>query len=144
MNTSRGKKLFTLALLALFLWPAVPAVAGEIASQAQPEEFDLHLDKALSRLDDELSGIDLGPALSAGENVTEEPVQIATLSSTAVSDVWRSSQAVAVQSSGSSDPGKKRSFWKKKKWWIPVVAAVALGVALGSDDGDDSIDDGED
>ena len=36
------------------------------------------------------------------------------------------------------ETGKRWVRWLKKRWYVPVLAAVALGVALDSDDNDAS------
>ncbi|MCP4205108.1 MAG: hypothetical protein GY769_24630 [bacterium] len=142
MNASRSKRFFTLALAAAFVLSAVPAAAA--GSSASAQQFDLQLDKALSGLDDDLSILDLDYEALAAAHKAQEPVQVAMLSTTAVNELLTSSQAVAAQSSGGGSSSGKKGSWLKRKWWIPVLAAVAVGVAVGGGDGDDNIDDEED
>lgn len=142
MNASRSKKFFTLALSAVFLLSAVPAaVAG---SSASAQEFDLQLGKALSDLDDDPSTLDLDHEALATADEAQPPLQVAMLSTSAVNELLTSNQAVAAQSSGGGSSSGKKGSWLKRKWWIPVLAAVAVGVAVGGGDGDDNLDDEED
>ncbi len=141
MNASRSKRLFTLALSAVFVLSAIPAAA---AGSSTAQEFDLQLDKALSGLDDDLSTLDTDSAAMAVADEARAPVQVAMLSTTAVNELLTSNQSVAAQSSGGGSSSGKKGSWLKRKWWIPVLAAVAVGVAVGGGDGDDTLDDGED
>ncbi len=134
MDASRSKRLMTLAVAALFLASVVPALAAG--------EFDLQLEAALSDLGDDLSAedLDLEPA---SDTFVTEPIQVASLNSEEITEMWRSTEAVSAQTTGGSG-GADKSWWKKKKWWIPVVVAVVAGAALSDGDGDSNIDDEED
>ena len=51
--------------------------------------------------------------------------------------------APAVEEPAEPAPAKKKGSWLKRKWWVPVVAGLVLGVAFSGGDGDDSLDEGE-
>ena len=144
MDVASLKKLTTLGLLAVFLLPAASLGADGGTPLAAPGgEFDLQLEDALSELGDEFSVLELGEAVVPVNGDLPEPVQVATLSTAAVHEMWASAQTVSEQSSTGASSGKKR-WWKKKKWWIAVVAAVVAGAAVSGGDGDDNDDDSED
>ena len=148
MNLSFLQRLMVLGLAAAVVLPAVPLRADGSVPQGKTEAFDLDLSAALeasslqfglegsvSALDDELSDLEFGAAALEGTG----ELQIAALGSTPIREI-KYSQVMSGQSAGGSTPAPGDKPWyKKKKWWIPVVAAVVLGVAVG-DDGDDGMD----
>ena len=140
MDASRSKRLFTLALAALFIGSVMPIRAGEMTESNG--EFDLQLGEALSDMGDDLSALDLDFESQPDTAVSSKPFQIA-LNSAAIGETWRSSQAVSPQTTTSSGSAGQK-WWKKKKWWVPVLVAVVAGAAVSGGDGDDNLDDEED
>ena len=108
-------------------------------------ELDPTRGRAPSVLGDEPSAGELESGLLPGGSEARERLQVAMLSSAAVDPIWQSSQVLGAQSSGGQGfPAKKKGSWLKRKWWIPVVGGLVLGVALSGDDGDNNLDDEED
>ncbi len=118
-----------LILAAMFVTPMVAT-----ASEASTLEFSLGIEPSESGFT-ELAGID---ALVADG---ELQLAVARLQSDSRNE-WRT---VSVRAEESSSGGKSNQGgfgrWLKKRWYIPVLAAVALGVALDDDDAAGEIDD---
>ncbi len=60
-------------------------------------------------------------------------------------DSWRSPEGWSEVDRQSEAAGRKKGKgfvrWLKKRWYVPVIAAVVLGVAFGDDGGGDDAED---
>ena len=138
MRTSSHRQLCSIALSLLLFLPAVPVYAGD--DSAAGGELSLHLEEALAF---QGSSFGLEAADDEGEATQETYTDVGPRS------VQEVSQQVYAQEAG-PDPADqmkpKKSFgrWLKKHWYVPVLAAVAIGVAIGDDDSGDNDASGED
>lgn len=129
----KHKHLLSLfSMLTLLLGMAVPAGAGaldlDLAAAVGSDEFGLRLAEAAGARDVE-APLE-GPLLARAQ---EAP--FLELHPTTVRDSWSGMQNT-VQTSPAEGGSKKRGAgrWLKKYWWVPALAAVAIGLAV--DDGD--------
>ncbi len=131
------RQLCSIALSLLLFLPAVPVYAG--GDSAAGGEFDLHLEEALA-----FQGSTFGLEADDEGEATQE-----TYTDVGPRSVQEVSQQVSAQEAG-PDPAdqmrSKKGFgrWLKKHWYVPVLAAVAIGVAIGDDDSGDNDASGED
>ena len=142
MRTSY-KGVVSLALSLCFFVPTLSARAEEQA------KIDLRLEEALA-----FSGgmQPFGEALATIHEASDENSAVATRPQPRLGTTDRAPNGVSYQTSEAEaeeelaervkgEGGFGR--WLKKRWYIPVLAAVAIGVAVG-DDGSDSPEDEED
>ena len=111
-----------LALALLLLVPAGPATAQlELAAalEAQGSTFGLTVEP---------------PRSNANENLAASEISLSEIRSKA----WAMQEGDDAAPAMKPDDKKKRRAgrWLKKHWYVPVLAAVALGVALDSGDDD--------
>ncbi len=141
MTTPSPRQLFSLALAALLILPAVPASAADGG-------IELHLEQALALQGatftlDQVAGDDfrLGQSAAGEAEAAEPAVEAPDL--TSLGDASRMHE-VAAEVRLEQQVYRNWGFgrWLKKYWYIPVLAAGAI-VAL-SDDGSDGPDDVED
>ena len=134
MHTTMIRRFSSLTLAALLLTPALPASAAD--AWARPD-MQLDLEAALRAQESTFgAAVETGPEATGAETASRE---------IALSEVRAEAWAL---DEGAEDPAGKvkpetRSLgrWLKKHWYVPLLAAVALGVALDSDDNDASGED---
>ena len=147
MSAPEPRQLFSLSLTLLLFLPALPA-------RAAGGDFELHLEQALT-----LQGADLpfgdraadeGMELRTGEGVAAPDADLAAAGrATAGRESLReTSSARLLKEAAKTDLAQQANRggtgrWLKKHWYVPVIVAVAAGLAL-ADDGSDGPEDEED
>jgi hypothetical protein len=132
MQTPLIRRLSGLTLAVLLVVPAVPATAQQSAPAAA--KFELQLEAAL-----EAQGSTFGFAIEPASKETDS-AEISLSEMRA--EAW-TLQEGDDDPAAAMKPDKKRGFgrWLKKHWYVPVIAAVLVGVALGGGDDDKSGED---
>ncbi len=133
---------FILATALVFL-PVATVAAAETAAPMDPR--DLALEVAVAEL---VTGSDFGLDFETtldGELYARLSTDSSGLTVASVrDDSWRSPEAWADVDQQSQTAGKKKGKgfvrWLKKRWYVPVLAAVVLGVTLGDDGAADQED----
>ncbi len=135
MKSPGRKQLCSVVLAALLFLPAMPAAAAPAGGG-----IDLQLEKALA-----LQGADFLLAGSAADEGLASGLDEPGERALAPELKRRSLEEVALELRQKADddpdrqPAAKGGFgrWVKKHWYVPVLAAAAIGVAVaGSDDND--------
>jgi hypothetical protein len=152
MSKPGYRELCSLSLAAgLLFLPAMSAVAGGRSAAVAERDFQLdeaQMEEALSVEGFHLRLEGLLPAEAPGPDA-EEPLMAANepvppLASGGL--VWTGSgdlsELAQVAAQQTPDPEvapvkEKKGGWLKKHWWVPVLAAVAVGVAIGGGGDDD-------
>lgn len=117
MNPETIKRLGSFSLALLLAFQAVPLLAeGEREADSELKPID-QLREDFRRTEKTL----------VAENSAEAP------DLTAARFNWRETPDLQDTAADTPDAPKKKS-WIKRRWWVPVVAAVVLGVALSDDD----------
>ena len=114
---------------------SLAATAGAAESVATSEQvFSLHLEET----------IEFGESLEAESSETPEPAAVATAPvanwNVAISAAeLRGSEAVLEAQAEDRVTPRSGGFgkWLKKRWYIPVIAAVLIGVVASDDDDND-------
>lgn len=117
-------------LLALFaLTPAISA--QEAAAVGLEPERSFALDLAAAVEADDL----VSPAAEQTVGVERE-VHLAALEAFTDPNAWRATHAsdASLQQTQSTKSGGGFGRWLKKRWYIPVIAAVVIGVTIADDD----------
>ncbi len=137
MNMDGYKRICGMLLAVLLVVSAVPAGAEDIWTTKN--EFDLQLDGALNGESFEL----FSNAPSPGSADTARQAESSGLNLAQRQSVSEIGKQALMQSSGTQGAPKKKGTgrWLKKHWYVPVLAAVALGVGLEVGDGKDDVDD---
>ena len=138
-HQSSHRQLCSVALSLLLFLPAVPAVADGDSARGG---FELHLEEALA-----FQGSAFALAATADETEATQETLYTDVEPRSLREV---AMQVSAQEAG-ADPAdqmkpEKKGFgrWLKKHWYVPVLAAVAIGVAIGDDDSGDNDASGED
>ena len=139
MNMDGNKRICGMLMVVLLVVSAVPAGAETLWTTRN--DFDLQLAAAQN---DETFGFDASAAKLAADEIAQQ-IEVNRLNLVQRQRVSEIGQQVLMQSSGNQGaPSKKgKGRWLKRHWYIPVLAAVALGAAfeVGGDDKDDVDDD---
>ncbi|MCP3959040.1 MAG: hypothetical protein GY719_14410 [bacterium] len=141
MRTPTLKQLCSLWMIALLVVPAVPALAE---TPAAPAEFDLRLEEALAW---QATAFRFEEPTEETDGSAEEPVATEIGASRFSPEVleenaWRHYSTMG-DDSGRMGTSYGFGTWAKKRWYILVLAAVAIAVVAG-DDGSDGPEDEED
>ncbi len=127
MGSQKYRKLLAVPLVAMLQLSAITAVAGEVTTG---EALSLHLEDAV---------LVEGPVYQTDfpEVVERQPapaVGLTELRLLVESDAYLMSQDASDPASTQEKKGVGR--WLKKHWYVPVLAAIVLGVVLTDDDDD--------
>jgi len=135
MGSQGYRKLLAVPLVAILQLSAIAAVAGEVSTA---ELLSLNLEEAVIvegpvYQTDFPQVVELHPAPAVGLTELRLLVQ---------SDAYVMSQDASDPASTQEKKGVGR--WLKKHWWVPVLAAVVLGVVLLEPNDDDKGQDDDD
>lgn len=133
-----------LPYLALLLLLPMAALAEEGAASGPELELGLTVTQVFEELDLEMDLDGMVPVTEVepvAERPQAAPLQLASLAPSP--EIWREEAAVQEAEDRAAPPKKGFKRWLKRRWWIPVLVAVAVG-AVALDDGSDSPDDVED
>lgn len=137
MSTPRHKQLCSLSLSLLLLLPAMPALAQ---SPAVEREFDLGLEaldlEAATLGDESTAGAE--PADRAASSDAAPTVRLAATELPSSPEISRQ-RADRTRLAEMAKPKKRGGFgrWLKKHWYVPVLAAAAVGVSVSGGGDDD-------
>lgn len=136
MTTRTHKRISVLLIAALLLAAALPAVAQEArGSDSTGGEIRLHLAEALSF--EPIPGLDSLPGeTGTAESVTPPRAPLSDLGQTTAWGSWRALQQAEAMEEEAAPKKRGAGRWLKKHWYVPVLAAAAVG-ALTIDSGDD-------
>ncbi len=122
MNRLASQTLCGPIAIALLIY-AVPVAAQEMP--APEREFQVGLDELFA-----VEPLDFG-AEALEIEASADPIRIAALETLPIRDARRLEQATHAQTNQSKDGKMKRSFrYLKKRWWIPTLIGLAVGVVL--------------
>ena len=141
MKTLRHRPLFSLSLSVLLLMQTLPALAQEAAEGS----FDLRLEEALALQGTNLFFDESFQLASVTSHEARPETRFSRTSLASLSQDSERLEEINAQNNVASRTKEKGKFgrWVKKHWYVPVLAAAVIGVAV-SDDGSDGPNDVED
>ena len=136
MRTPSRKELCSVALAVLLFLPAMPAGAASTAEGG----IDLHLEEALT-----LQGADFLLARTASDEGLSSRLESPADSRSTPELRRKSFEEVALQMRKKGDDEMSQQpnsggfgGWVKKHWYVPVLAAIAIGLVVADSDDNDA------